>query len=344
MALPIILGIGAILAGAAGLGAGIKGGVDTKRASDIIEDARRRNEINLAEFGNAENTVKERMENLGSLEMATAKDFHRFSEAFEKIKNRPQFSELKLNVEIPAFDFNEIRIVSVAAGAFLGAATGGATGAVFGTAAAAGTTAAVMALGTASTGTAIASLSGAAATNAALAAIGGGSLAAGGGGIALGTTILGASTLGVGLLVGGAIFAFTGAKIKEKAEEAYSAMLKNEQEINKNIGYFSRIRMTADILISAIEKVSKIYDTKVTQFIQLVRRENDWNSYSSDEQLLSENTILVVSVLHKLINTPLLKVTITDDQGNPLETDLDTESVNQAVDTSFSALAERGIQ
>ena len=344
MALPIILGVAAFIAAGGGIGAGVKGVIDTKKANETMDAARRRNEKNLAEFCEAEKMAKGKMEKLGELEMTTAKDFRRFSEAFEKIKNRPQFSDLKLNADIPPFDFNEIRIVSVAAGAFIGAAAGGVTGAVFGTAAAAGTTAAVMALGTASTGTAIASLSGAAATKAALAAIGGGSLAAGGGGIALGTTILGASTLGVGLLVGGAIFAFAGAKMKEKADEVFSAMLKNEQEICKNIGYFSRLSMTADILTSAIEKISRIYDTKVSQFILLVNREKDWNSYTSDEQLLVENTICVVSVLHKLINTPLLKVIKTDDKGNPLETDLDSMLVNQAVNTSFSALSERGIQ
>lgn len=53
-----------------------------------------------------------------------------------------------------------------------------------------GTVAAISAWGTASTGTAIASLSGAAATNASLALLGGGSLAAGGGGVALGSLIL----------------------------------------------------------------------------------------------------------------------------------------------------------
>ncbi len=53
-----------------------------------------------------------------------------------------------------------------------------------------GTLAAISAWGTASTGTAIASLSGAAATNATLAFLGGGSLAAGGGGIALGKLVL----------------------------------------------------------------------------------------------------------------------------------------------------------
>lgn len=47
-----------------------------------------------------------------------------------------------------------------------------------------------------------------AATNATLAALGGGAIAAGGG-IGLGTTILGATGLGVDLLVGGIIFNVT---------------------------------------------------------------------------------------------------------------------------------------
>jgi phage-related tail protein len=57
----------------------------------------------------------------------------------------------------------------------------------------------------ASTGTAISTLSGAAATNAALAWLGGGTLAAGGGGVATGALIVGAvTTLGVGTAIVGA--------------------------------------------------------------------------------------------------------------------------------------------
>ena len=69
-------------------------------------------------------------------------------------------------------------------------AIAGTAGSVAGALAGAGTLAAISAWGTASTGTAIASLSGAAATNASLAFLGGGSLAAGGGGVALGSLIL----------------------------------------------------------------------------------------------------------------------------------------------------------
>jgi len=60
-----------------------------------------------------------------------------------------------------------------------------------GTTAAAGVWTAVSYLGIASTGTAIGTLSGAAQTNAILACLGGGAIAAGGGGMALGTLVLG---------------------------------------------------------------------------------------------------------------------------------------------------------
>lgn len=73
-----------------------------------------------------------------------------------------------------------------------------------------------MALGTASTGTAIGGLSGVAATNATLAWLGGGSLAAGGGGMALGSMVLGGIIAGPALLIAGGIF---GAKSKNKIEQ-----------------------------------------------------------------------------------------------------------------------------
>lgn len=71
-----------------------------------------------------------------------------------------------------------------------------------GAAAASAVYGAVGLLGAASTGTAIASLSGAAASSATMAWLGGGALAAGGGGMALGTVVLGGLVAGPALLVG----------------------------------------------------------------------------------------------------------------------------------------------
>ena len=80
-------------------------------------------------------------------------------------------------------------------------AIAGATGSALGALAGAGTLAAISAWGTASTGTAIASLSGAAATNASLAVLGGGTVAAGGGGVALGSLAL-TGIIGVAAIAG----------------------------------------------------------------------------------------------------------------------------------------------
>ncbi len=71
-----------------------------------------------------------------------------------------------------------------------GGAGGAAAGAAVGGAAAYGTFMAAVSFGTASTGAAISGLSGVAATNAALALLGGGTLAAGGSGVAGGTMLL----------------------------------------------------------------------------------------------------------------------------------------------------------
>jgi len=113
-------------------------------------------------------------------------------------------------------------------GWFTSAVTAGATG--IGTYL--GVPAAVSVLGTASTGTAISGLSGVAATNATAAWFGGGSLAAGGGGMALGAAALTAGAVGPGLLVAGLVMNGRGTVALTKAaeHEALVEMAKAENE------------------------------------------------------------------------------------------------------------------
>lgn len=82
-------------------------------------------------------------------------------------------------------------------------------------------------LGTASTGTAIAGLSGAAATNATMAWLGGGSLAAGGYGMAGGAVVLGGITIAPALLVTGFVMAGKGEKMLTEAH-AYEASVEKQ--------------------------------------------------------------------------------------------------------------------
>lgn len=309
MPLPLFLGIGAAVAGAAGVGSGIHGAVKMKEANDTMKLADGRHKRNLAQFEAQSNETNRDMDELGKLELEILNSFEDFSDVFEKIQNRPEFKEYtKDGVQIPEYNGEKMKEVSIGAGVLLGGIGGAAVGTAGGFAAAGATTAAVMALGTASTGTAIASLSGAAATNATLAALGGGALAAGGGGMALGTAVLGAATLGVGLLVGGVIFNITGSSLSGKADEAYSQMKRAEAEMNRICKYMRELSQAATNYRMSLEKVNKVYTVHLRELKNLVNsaHKRDWNHFTEPEKVLAENTVLLVGLLDKMCKVQLV--------------------------------------
>ncbi len=303
MPLPFILGAVAAVAGVTGGGAGIHGAAKMIDANDSIKQAKERHEKNISRFEAEEKNTNSVMDRLGCKELNIINSFKAFADTIEKIHNRPEFEEIaRDNIRLPKPDMQKLRDVSVGAEILLGGIGGAAAGTAGGIAAAGATTAAVMALGTASTGTAIASLSGAAATNAALAALGGGAIAAGGGGMALGSTVLGASTLGIGLLVGGIIFNVTGSKLSDQADEAYRQMKKAEENINKIIGYFHKLQKTASSYIDTLEKVKYEYYENFNMVSYTVNRlgKTDWNSFTVKEKKQTENAVLLMGLLYKM--------------------------------------------
>lgn len=339
MPLPFILGVGAAIAGVAGVGSGIHGAMEMKDANDIIKSAESQHEKNIKRFERQNKKTNKIMDELGELELNILKGFDEFSALIEKIQNRPEFKPYnKDGVKLPEYNKEELEKVSVGAGVLLGGMGGAAVGAIGGYAAAGATTAAVMTLGTASTGTAIASLSGAAATNATLAALGGGSLAAGGGGIALGTSILGAATLGVGLLVGGAIFNVTGTKLSDKACEAYSQMIQAEKTIDEICTYMKDLSSVASEYIETLKVVQDKYLENFNYISQVVNNYNktDWNEFSDEEKLRTHNTVMLVGLLYKMCQVNLVIKTDNEDGINTIN----KEAVNEAIETSNKVLKD----
>lgn len=314
--IPLIIGGAAALAGAGGVGAGIHGAVKMKDAKDTMESADRRHRRNVSRFEEQNETTTFTMDELGKTELEILKSFSKFTEVFEKIHNKPEFEKIsKDGVHLPSYTAEELKKTSVGAGVLLGGLGGAAVGTAGGFAAAGATTAAVMALGTASTGTAIASLSGAAATNATLAALGGGALAAGGGGMALGSAVLGGATLGVGLLVGGVIFSITGKKLSDKADEAWAQMLQAEEEIDKICDYLVELDSVASQYFLTMTSIQESYVKQLSNLTTLVTVSNrrDWNMYTNEEKLLVENTALLVKLLYAMCKVQLVKKSGEDD-------------------------------
>lgn len=324
MPLPFI--VGAAIAGAVGVGSGIKGASKMKEANDTIKYVKKKHEENIKIYEKQLKLTNETMDSLGKLQLEILSTFGKFSDKIDKIINKPKFESYSRNgVDIPRYDGEKLKKVSICADAIKGALSGASLGIAGGFAASGATTAVVMAVGTASTGTAISSLSGIALTNATLAALGGGSIATGGAGIAGGTALLGATTLGVGLLVGGIVFNFTGSKLSDKASEANTQMLKAQKEINKIYRYLFGLQELAEKYYSSLSYVKQKYDNYLNKFINI--KSTDWNYFTDEEKETTETTILFVGLLYNMCKVELVIKAEKESDINSIN----TKGVNESI-------------
>ncbi len=307
MPIPILIGAAAAVAAAAGVGAGVYGGAKFYGATQLMKAAQDRNDRNTRRYTRQQEQTVRTMDRLGSLELEIVHSFSRFSDLIEQIQNRPQFKEITIGgMTLPQYSPAELRDVSVGAGVLLGALGGAAAGAAGGFAAAGATTAAVAALASAGTGAAISSLSGAAATNAVLAVLGGGTIAAGGGGMALGSVVLGSAAAGVGLIVGGFIFAAAGSKMSDKAEEAMAEVEKAEKIVNKLCSYLSELDTTAGSYRGTLTRVYALYKRLLSRLASVLASKKDWNRFSPSDRQLTENLVKLVTVLYAMCKVNLV--------------------------------------
>jgi hypothetical protein len=309
MPLPLIIGGIAAVAGVAGVGTGIHGGVKMIEASDTMKFAQSRHERAITLFNRRNDETTALMDSIGTKELEILSSFDTFSYIIEKIQGRPEFKAYKRDgIDLPEYEAEELKKISAGAGVILGGVGGAAAGTAGGFAAAGATTSAVMALGTASTGTAISSLTGVAATNATLAALGGGSIAAGGGGMALGTAVLGGATLGVGLLVGGIIFNITGNKLSDKADEAYVQAKRTEREVNTIVEYFDELSDVASRFKESLTKVEGVYRKYLDIIDHIVNfnEKTQWDEFSDKEKKATENAVLLVGLMYTMCQVQLV--------------------------------------
>jgi hypothetical protein len=299
----------------------VHGGVKIAKANKDMKTAEQKKEEIERRLEQTNHATALAMDDLGKTELDILCKFEKFSDTIEKIQNRPQFQEFESeNVQLPSYTPEELKKTSVGAGVLLGSLGGAAAGTAGGFAAAGATTSAVMALGVASTGTPIASLSGAAATNAVLAALGGGSLAAGGGGVAMGTVVLGAVAGGAALMAGGIIFSLVGGKLKNQAEDACEQVNEAEKTANDVVDFLTNLEKVAGAYKVVLESVREKYEETFGYISYLVNREgkSDWREFTDKEKLAMQNTVLLVGILYKLCQVNLVIQGENDDELNQI--------------------------
>ena len=314
MPLPLLFIGAAAAAGALGIGKTVKASIDQKeanetneRADDVIRDASNRIETARKKCGT-------NIENLGKCKIKILDNSIKpFINVFEQINHIELSSSTGLNelqkMVLDRKNFGELKELQNMASSLAG---GIASGAMIGAVTAFGAYGAAGALATASTGTAIASLSGAAATNATLAFFGGGSLAAGGLGIAGGTAVLGGLVAGPALAVLGFV---VGAKASANRDKAYSNLAKARQyseEMKVASTLCDRISNRANMFTNFLTNLDSIFLPLIAQMRQIILyRGTDYRNFSDNERKVIAQAVTLAGAIKSILDTPIL-----DKDGN----------------------------
>lgn len=224
MPIPIIIGAVAAAAGIYGIAKGVSGAKDHSEAKDINESAKSMVDRTHASVEESREATNQTITDYGQRKMRAFDGvIEDFIVTFGRLKDvnlldSPELDKLNAGNSIETItglqqDHQMLKDAGLGIGAGVGSSAALAFGAYNGT----------MLLATASTGTAISSLSGVAATNATLAWLGGGSLAAGGYGMAGGMMVLGGIVAGPALAIFGHI-------LGNKGEEALNNARSNREQ------------------------------------------------------------------------------------------------------------------
>ncbi len=289
MPLPFLIGGVAIALGAAGLAKGAKGISDITDANDIASRADR----NLSKERDSLNELREEanleLQNLGQLKVEI---FTHQIKHIVDVLNKTKRATSKLTDFNQALTTEDIKEMQQGVNNSLQLQTGLLTGASAGALAGLGAYGSVGLFASASTGTAISTLSGIAAQNATLAWLGGGSLAAGGFGIAGGTLVLGGIVTAPALAIAGFHMAGKGEEALTKAHE-YAARAES------NIAKIKIMKSSLNGLMLNSVELQLVLLNVVKRFEQI--KVND----DSDEKAFEKMIAMGLS-LKKLLEQPVM--------------------------------------
>ena len=309
MPLPLLFIGVAAATGSLGVGKSIKAGIDASKAQMINKNA---NEIvqEATEWLNSQrNACGRSLSQLGEEKLfVLSSSVQEFLDTYTKLHYVDLRGSAGLNeltkLHIDEQDFEELREMAHFAGAVAGGAVAGtASGALV----AFGAYGAAQALACASTGTAIATLSGAAATNATLAFFGGGSLAAGGLGMAGGSAVLGGLVAGPALMVMGFV---AGAAAKKNLDKAYTNRAEATQIAeNMNAGALQceAIRRRTYMFYNLLARLDAYFLPLVYKMEDILKEEgDDFRKYTPESKKIVGSCVSIALTIKTVLDTPLL--------------------------------------
>lgn len=309
MPVPIILG--AIAAGTAlyGVYKGTSGVIDHSNAADINKDAESIVYAARKHVDTQRQATNDVLVDYGARKLRAFNGvIDDFIQTFSRLKNVELSRSLELDkLNVGDFstqtlgglrqDYQALKDAGLGLGAGLGSGAALAFGAYNGT----------MMLGTASTGAAISSLGGVAATNATLAWLGGGSLAAGGGGMALGTAVLGGIVAGPALAIFGHIMGNKGEEALNNARSNREQAQTIAADAKKVVTQLDAIGQVTSLANSTFSAVSTRLRRAVRELDQVIANEGeDFGAFSSASRDTVFSTVKYAQLIKAMIDTPIL--------------------------------------
>ncbi len=309
MPLPLFFIGAAVLTGAIGGGKTVKAVSDNSKANRINESANTSVEQAKTELDRHRKAVSEALNQLGAEKLHVLDhNVMAFVRSFEQIKNIDFQSSIGLeelkNLHIDQNVFQELKELGNFA---VGVAGGAAAGAVGGALTALGAYGAATSFAATSTGTAIAALHGAAATNATLAFFGGGSLAAGGLGMAGGMVVLGGLVAGPALMVMGLI---TGAKSQEKLENALANKAQADEiveSLHAAAAQCIAIRRRTYMFYQLLAHLDSYFLPQIWTMEDIIQNEGtDYKAYTPESKKAIAAAASTACTIKSILDTPIL--------------------------------------
>ena len=316
MVLPLVI----ISAAAATVFGGKKAydGYKTKQeANEIQENLFRKYNNRKEQLDKIRQNTDEALNNLGVLELSIGQSIGEFEKLAKELLVKLEKSGYKnQKLTIPANQLDKINDLAISTAEFLATSTAGANE----VAASFAVNSGVVVFGAASTGTPIAVLSGTVAYNATMATIGGGSLAAGGWGMAGGAMVLGSAAAAPILAVAGWAYAKHADKALENAEKqseevrkAVEKMNLAEVKLNKITNYVQRINLSLtsinNTFIDYLEALKTMYQTI------MMRHQGEDISIDVSKECLQkiDNGYALAAIMTEIITTPIFKPQVDED-------------------------------
>lgn len=309
MPIPIIIGVAAGAAALYGAVKGVSGAMDHSKAKDINADARFIVDEANTKVEEKRETTSKILEKYGKRKI-TAFDgvIADFIHTFGRLKNvetihTPELQSLGMgdfssqSLSELRNDYQALKDAGLGLGAGLGSGAALAFGAYNGT----------MLLAAASTGTAISSLSGVAATNATLAWLGGGTLAAGGGGMALGTMVLGGLVAGPALAIFGHIMGNKGEEALNNAHSNMEQALTISDEAKITITKLQAIAQVSTLASEIFQQITIQLRRSVDNLAEIITKEgSNYQAFTSSSKKAVLESVKFAQLIKAMIDTPIL--------------------------------------